>query len=744
MSLAVLLDDMPASLPLLQTLWGVTATEARRIGRIFLDRSLAQRDGEGSLGLHDLQLDYIHATFPDQEALRLIHAAVRLSAHVVAADPMQFASQIAGRLLVHSEAKSLSQGLSDFVARIMNSAPRPWIRAARPTLDAPGTALTRTLTASSCTFVSVSQDCRRVLASGYEMLLRIWDVETGREVRAVEGGMDSIDAVSPDWRRAISQSTIGERNIWDLDTGVRMRTIAENELARSYPIAVTPDGTGWKAISRVHDKGTLVVWDLESGDVVRKIHHWADDKPRWPVYCAVALNGRRAVITGRSDVFGRVSASMRSESTDADERQLTLWDIETGLIVGASHASSGEISCVAVARDGERVFFASTHDSYVTIARWDVPSGDMVQMRVSQRTGVSCMSVTPDGRRLVAGLDDGTVVAWDAEREVEGRILGAHSEVCCIAVTSDPPRAISGSRTEGIRVWDLEVKSDVRASSDHPGPITALAASDRGDRVVSASPDGTWKAWDLGGYRTVSACCRRSGALVAVSPNGRRALSAAANTINVSDLLTGLDCGKLFGPFYNVQAAAFTQDSRSVIAVFQDGTLKSWDIEAGREIRTIPGNKTRLGDVAISGDARLAVAAIGGHLVALELETGAILGKTSDGSAELSMVAVASNGTQAVAVDRDHLIKVWDIEAATVLRTIRFEGGTVTMVAISRDGKRLAVTSTDRTIRVLDLNTGDVLAAFTADAVIRCCVWTGPLLLAGDAAGRVHILEIVD
>jgi hypothetical protein len=98
-TLAVLLEDMAAPLPILETLWGVKDAEARRISRHFVDRSLAQRDGEtGSIRLHDLQLDYVRAQHPDRQALDLIHSAVRLSSHVIEADPGQFSSQVVGRL----------------------------------------------------------------------------------------------------------------------------------------------------------------------------------------------------------------------------------------------------------------------------------------------------------------------------------------------------------------------------------------------------------------------------------------------------------------------------------------------------------------------------------------------------------------------------------------------------------------------------------------------------------------------
>jgi len=81
--LAVLLDDVSAPLPILQTLWNVGEPEARRVSRRLVDLSLAKRDDAGTLRLHDLQLDYARAVYADRKSLQIIHDAMRLSWHVI-------------------------------------------------------------------------------------------------------------------------------------------------------------------------------------------------------------------------------------------------------------------------------------------------------------------------------------------------------------------------------------------------------------------------------------------------------------------------------------------------------------------------------------------------------------------------------------------------------------------------------------------------------------------------------------
>ncbi len=118
LALAVLLDDMPAAPYVQRTLWNMDDGAALETAEQFVGLSLAQREAEsGGIRLHDLQLDYVRAQYPDREALELIHGAVRLSSHVIERDPSQFASQLVGRLLPHGDSPAIRQFTASLAAR---------------------------------------------------------------------------------------------------------------------------------------------------------------------------------------------------------------------------------------------------------------------------------------------------------------------------------------------------------------------------------------------------------------------------------------------------------------------------------------------------------------------------------------------------------------------------------------------------------------------------------------------------
>jgi hypothetical protein len=304
LALAVMLEDMAVAPAVQQTLWNVDEAEALETADRFVGLSLAQRDAAGDgIRLHDLQLDYVRAQYPDPEALELIRGAVRLSAHVIEKDPPQFASQVVGRLLPYRDAPAIQQ----FIDEIASGAPTPWLRPLHPALHPPGTPLLRTLEghASNVFSVAVTPDGQRAVSASEDNNLTVWDLATGRALRTLQGHSTPVQgvAVTPDGKRAVSASEDHTLKVWDLATGRALRAL-EGHSASVSGVAVTPDGN--RAVSASWDK-TLRVWDLESGSALRTLEGHSDSVSS----VAATPDGKRAVSASR-------------------DKTLKVWDLETG------------------------------------------------------------------------------------------------------------------------------------------------------------------------------------------------------------------------------------------------------------------------------------------------------------------------------------------------------------------------------------------------------------------------------
>jgi len=147
---------------------------------------------------------------------------------------------------------------------------------------------------------------------------------------------------------------------------------------------------------------------------------------------------------------------------------------------------------------------------------------------------------------------------------------------------------------------------------------------------------------------------------------------------------------------------AVSGDGRWVVSASHDATLKVWDLETGRELRTLVGHSSGVNGVAVSRD-----------------------------------------GRRAVSGSYDRTLKVWDLHTGRELRTLFGHSGPIYGVAVSPDGCRAVSASSDHTLKVWDLHTWAVLATFTCDEAVLCCAFAGArTIVAGDAGGGVYFLAL--
>jgi len=129
-----------------------------------------------------------------------------------------------------------------------------------------------------------------------------------------------------------------------------------------------------------------------------------------------------------------------------------------------------------------------------------------------------------------------------------------------------------------------------RTLTGHSDRVLAVAVTPDGRRAISASADRTLKVWDLAtGAEQRTLTGHGSVVLaVAVTPDGRRAISASADrTLKVWDVATGAEQRTLTGHDASVLAVAVTPDGQRAISASDDGTLKMWDLATGQQPASI-------------------------------------------------------------------------------------------------------------------------------------------------------------
>jgi WD40 repeat protein len=140
--------------------------------------------------------------------------------------------------------------------------------------------------------------------------------------------------------------------------------------------------------------------------------------------------------------------------------------------------------------------------------------------------------------------------------------------------------------------------------------------------------------------------------------------------LKVWDLNTGRLLKTLKGHSSRVNSVAISSDNSKIVSGSYDKTIKVWDLNTGRLLKTLKGHSSRVNSVAISSDNSKIVSGSGAFLVdrlvgsrdntirVWDLNTGRLL-KTLKGHSEaINSVAISSDNSKIVSGSEDDTIKV--------------------------------------------------------------------------------------
>jgi WD40 repeat protein/serine/threonine protein kinase len=275
--------------------------------------------------------------------------------------------------------------------------------------------------------VAMSADGSRVLSSGMDQSVRLWDLATRKASAILTGHQGSVTSVAStrDGRLVVSGSWDRTVRAWDLATGRPRRTFEGHE-EYVTGVDVSPDGT--RAVSGSWDQ-TVRVWRLGSGTPAVFKGHASN-------VSAVAFGP-----DGRFVVSGGWDSTVRA------------WDVESGQAVCLFEGHEGNVTAVAASPSGRQVASGGQDTS---IRLWDPRSRRCLEILKGHEAEVTAVAFTPDGRYLVSASRDQSVRVWDLEKGTGARTLPHPSPVLGLALGPSGNVMVSGGADRVLRAWHLD------------------------------------------------------------------------------------------------------------------------------------------------------------------------------------------------------------------------------------------------------------------------------------------------
>jgi WD40 repeat protein/predicted acylesterase/phospholipase RssA/CRP-like cAMP-binding protein len=395
----------------------------------------------------------------------------------------------------------------------------------------------------------------KALTMGAEWNCRRGDLDLGRllaiEAAALEPSLET-DAVL---RHALA------RRGWTVRRMAGVRAVQQ--------LALCPDG---RRIAVGHGDGVVRVWD-------GAIETEAQQSER-PLALISHVGNSDPGIAGVA--WSRHGSLLASAGFD---QRVTVHQVAAdGALTPVFQAMTGTWSQwgVAFAPDGRRLL-GTGGGSRNKVALWDTSKGEAGAAPVIVDCGseVRRAAWSADGARIAAATAGGKLLVWKSadEAPVPVEVASSRAPIDTLAWSPSAPERIAFATGSEVHIVEPAPGGAATVLTGHGKAVRHVAWAPSGDRLATASDDGTARIWSADG-RFLMNLRGDDGSITGLDwhPSGRMlATFSEAGTCVIWEPERGEPIARLLGHAGAINVGGFTEGGRRFVTGSLDATLRVWD-----------------------------------------------------------------------------------------------------------------------------------------------------------------------
>ncbi len=413
--------------------------------------------------------------------------------------------------------------------------------------------------------IAFSPDGTRLAAACSDRTVRLWNVRGKPRLVKLTGHSGPARAVafSPDSALLASADDDGAIRLWNGRTGARLGSLPGSGPQPVDALAFSPQGA---LLASGGGDGVVRLWDIDTRAQIG------------------ALAGPSSRVTGLA--FSRNGQTIASVEADPT---VGFWNVTTPPQPGIS-----SIAAVATAA-GARLPMATT-GSGTAIGLWNPLAASYASAPLPAPLAASAaargdippsLALSPDGGVVAATLGNQEVGLWSTGSGHKIGTLTAPQPLTSVAYSpaADDPILAAGGSDGIVYLWPPGASQPTRINGDLASEITSIAFSPNGALLAAGSADGTFLLVARrpdGQWRPIAPPALPLDAIntVAFSANGTLlATGSASGTVrlwNISDPENPVNVASLTGPAGQVVSVAFSEEGM-LAASSDDDSIRVWN-----------------------------------------------------------------------------------------------------------------------------------------------------------------------
>ncbi len=609
--------------------------------------------------------------------------------------------------------------------------------------------------------VAVSPDSNFVATGSKDKSIKLWEINTGREIRSFLGHEMTVTSISfsADGKFLLSGSYDKTIRLWDVQTGKEIYLISGEDIITD--VAIDPNMNFFASVgyNRSGYPDSATVYDYRTHQVIKRLPVNADEGRGFGVSLAVSNDGEwlgfgednRLVNIYRTTTWEKAYTFQYEEgwcggcstalTFSPDNRfvymashngPLKKYDLVDGKLLKVYEEKTEDLTGLAVSADGKLVARTTEKNAIIYDAATGTP---LSEVAATKKGEFHKTQFTLDSKNLLITSDDNTAFAWNIASKKKEFVLTGFLNIRdsgglnydpnfywqsaiaryvrfknSLLISNDGKTLIKGKFGTKVRQWDIASGKAVMEFVGHKKAVLCYDLSKDGKRLLTGGGDGKIILWDVQTGDSLQVISTYREPIFDIHFNSDETLVASSSwdaTMKIHDLASG----KLLTYIQFENSSAYNilvhPNDLYLVAARLDNSLQLYEIDTRQTVRNFVGHTDIVSSLQFSEDQKTLMSTSWDGTIRLwDVGTGLMTKKIKGHRGAVLSALFSADEKLIYSAGADRIIRVWDIASSKQVRTFEGHKSEITSLLFSPDGKLLISHSVDGVTKFWDLASG--------------------------------------